>query len=653
MSMMFSRRLGLVAIGAFAVVVSAVAMAFAEIEPGQMDEPSTTSDALGFFDPATAEWTLQYELSGFDSFFYGIPGDHPLIGDWNCDGTDTVAMFRPSTGFIHYRNSNDFGVADRQFFYGNPGDVPLAGDWDGDGCDSFGIFRNGTLYLSNDLETGVADVTFSFGIPGDEPFTGDFNGDGIDSIGLYRDTTGFVYLTDMVPGARSVAQTDASFFYGIPSDRIIAGDWDDDGDDTVGIYRASDRKFYLSNENTQGTADAIVAVGESNLRPLAGKVGKKPSDAGKKTKPTTTVIGDPIPSVTSSSVTSSPEPSSPPGTDTTPTTIGSPSTSSTSTTTTTSTSSTTSTSTTSTSTTAAPGGQDPPPASIAECLSRPSSEVLSGVYTERIRISSPPDDHTVDARTGISLTSGERALEIGSSRAADGGCYLGWTTIGQQSPTLTWRQMHDDITGSALRVYGSNYVVDGLRARNVEDAFDPRGGEGFEVRNMWTEYVRDDCIENDERRAGTVSDSLFDGCYTFFSEQEAGDVAGETLVFDRVLVRLQPMPGPRGTSDPTILGHGSFFKKFDDGGRHEPIIRNSVFFLEDDCYSGCKDWPAGTAASNVVVVWVGEGDFPMSVLPGMTLTTDRSVWDDAVAEWKFRHGCTTIDAPCTRLHDPL
>jgi hypothetical protein len=124
------------------------------------------------------------------------------------------------------------------------------------------------------------------------------------------------------------------------------------------------------------------------------------------------------------------------------------------------------------------------------------------------------------------------------------------------------------------------------------------------------------------------------------------------MIFDRVLVHLAPMPGPHGTDDPSILGHGSFFKKFDHGGRHQPIIRDSVFFLEEDCYSGCKDWPAGTTASNVVVVWVGDGEFPMSVLPGMTLTTDRSVWDEAAATWKQRHGCTTIDQPCTRLHNP-
>ncbi len=295
----------------------------------------------------------------------------------------------------------------------------------------------------------------------------------------------------------------------------------------------------------------------------------------------------------------------------------------------------------------------PPPPVAQECLNRPSITMLDDTYTTSVSISSPPADHTIDARTAISLTSGGRALEVGSSGMADGACFIGWATFGQQSRTLTWRQMHDVIGGSALRVYGSNYVVDGLRAENVEDAFDPRGGEGFEVRNMWTEYVRDDCIENDERRAGIVSDSLFDGCYTFFSEQDMGSVAGESLIFDRVLVRLQPMPGPHGTTDPSILGHGSFFKKFDDGGRHQPIITDSVFFLEDDCYSGCDDWPPGTTASNVVVVWTGEGPFPMSLLPGMTLTTDRTVWDEAAAEWKQRHGCTTIDQSCTRLHTPL
>jgi hypothetical protein len=294
--------------------------------------------------------------------------------------------------------------------------------------------------------------------------------------------------------------------------------------------------------------------------------------------------------------------------------------------------------------------EGPPPS--PSCLDRESMTVLRGTFTQKASVSDPPDAHTVDARTAVSLTSGERALEIGDRRAPRDLCVVGWTTLGQQSRALTWRTMHDDIEGSALRVYASDYVVDGLRADNVEDGFDPRGGEGFELRNAFMTYVRDDCIENDERRAGKVVDSLFDGCYTFFSEQEAGDVAGESLVFEDVLVRLEPMPGPYGSEDNDVLGHGSFFKSFEDGGRHKAIIRDSVFLLDDDCYNGCNDWPPGTSATDVTIVWTGAGEFPMSVLPGMTLTTDRSVWDTAVARWKSRHGCSTVDRPCTKLNTP-
>lgn len=295
-----------------------------------------------------------------------------------------------------------------------------------------------------------------------------------------------------------------------------------------------------------------------------------------------------------------------------------------------------------------PAGMSPADA----CLARTSKTVLNGTYNTRVEIPSPPNNHTVDARGAVSLTTGERALEIGKGALAKEACVIGWTTIGQQSRTLSWRYMHDFITGSALRVYGSDYLVDGLRAENVEDGFDPRGGERFELRNAWMRYIRDDCIENDELREGRVVDSLFDGCYTFFSEQETGSAEGESLIFENVLVRLQAQPGPRGTEDPTVLGHGSLFKKFKYGGRHEPVIKDSIFWLEEDCNGGCEEWPAGTQATNVTLLWTGQGTFPMKVLPGMTLTTDRSVWESAVARWKARHGCTSIDKPCTKLHNP-
>ena len=62
------------------------------------------------------------------------------MGDWDCDGIDTVGAYRAASGFAYLRNSNDFGFADIQLFFGDPGDIPIVGDWDGDGCDTLGVY---------------------------------------------------------------------------------------------------------------------------------------------------------------------------------------------------------------------------------------------------------------------------------------------------------------------------------------------------------------------------------------------------------------------------------------------------------------------------------------------------------------------------------
>jgi uncharacterized protein YkwD len=196
---------------------------------------------------------------GEDSFFFGDPGDVALMGDWDCDGVRTPAMYRRSNGFMYLRNSNTQGVADVEFFYGDPSDVPLAGDFDGDGCDTLAIYRadEGRVYVKNSLGTGVADYSFWFGNPGDVPFVGDFDGDGVDSVGLHRAATGFVYFRN----ANSTGVADSEFFYGDPGDVIVAGDWDGDGDDTVAVYRPSTGNLYVKYANTPGAADAVRYVG--------------------------------------------------------------------------------------------------------------------------------------------------------------------------------------------------------------------------------------------------------------------------------------------------------------------------------------------------------------------------------------------------------
>ncbi len=233
--------------------------------PGPCPDGSTCDTAV--FVKPSGQWFRHSALGSADpvnSFWYGNPGDFPFTGDWDCDGVKTPGLYRQSDGFVYLRNSNTQGVADITFFFGNPGDVPVAGDFDEDGCDTVSIYRpsEGRFYIMNQLGEnggglGAADYAFWFGNPYDNPFVGDFDGDGQDSIGLYRVTTGFVYFRNTL----DTGVAHFSFFYGDPGDKILAGDWDGDGDDTVGVYRPSSGKLYLNFENAQGNADYTVYVG--------------------------------------------------------------------------------------------------------------------------------------------------------------------------------------------------------------------------------------------------------------------------------------------------------------------------------------------------------------------------------------------------------
>ncbi|MEU5879239.1 hypothetical protein [Spirillospora sp. NPDC047279] len=77
------------------------------------------------------------------------------------------------------------------------------------------------------------------GNAGDVPVAGDWNGDCVDSIGLYRPANSRFYLI----WAPNVIQ---DIPYGTPNqDKPIIGDWDSDDGDEVGVYRPANRTFYL------------------------------------------------------------------------------------------------------------------------------------------------------------------------------------------------------------------------------------------------------------------------------------------------------------------------------------------------------------------------------------------------------------------------
>ena len=236
-------------------------------------EPVFEMDTVGAFDSGT--WVLRDMYGDETSFTFGDAGDQPIVGDWDCDGVDTVGVFRD--GMFALRNSNSAGAADLTFMAGDAGDVAVAGDWNGDGCSTVGLHRpsTGEVFIWNsapgDGEVAPpADITYYFGDPDDKAFAGDFDGDGVDTIGLHRESTGFVYFRN----SHTQGIADNEFYFGNPDDRLIAGDWGIvDGVDTPAVFRPSNTVWYFRHTNTQGIADSQFTWGTPAWMPVAGNFG--------------------------------------------------------------------------------------------------------------------------------------------------------------------------------------------------------------------------------------------------------------------------------------------------------------------------------------------------------------------------------------------
>jgi hypothetical protein len=145
---------------------------------------------------------------------------------------------------------------------------------------------------------------------------------------------------------------------------------------------------------------------------------------------------------------------------------------------------------------------------------------------------------------------------------------------------------------------------------------------------------------------------LFDGCFVFLSADDvhalAPDQSSETIVIDHAVVWHQLQ-----TSETSPLTDtGRLFKW--DPFAPTVVVRNSVFLLDDP--PGAGEWPPGTVLENVTIVLKGPGTLSLNMLPGMTVTTDFSVWNNAKADWLTRHGCSEfvpgVGASCTQQAYP-
>lgn len=111
-------------------------------------------------------WRISTSMSGYQSTVtvnWGLAGDLPVSADYDGDGRDDLAVFRPSNRTWYIQNSGgghvfaEFGLAT---------DVPVPGDYDGDGKNDIAVFRDG-LWFINRSTSGM--LIASFGLAGDKP----------------------------------------------------------------------------------------------------------------------------------------------------------------------------------------------------------------------------------------------------------------------------------------------------------------------------------------------------------------------------------------------------------------------------------------------------------------------------------------------------
>jgi pseudomonalisin len=226
-------------------------------------------------------------------------GDIAVSGRWSGTGTAKVGLYRPSTGtwFLDYNGNGvyDGPAVDRQYQYGGlPGDIPVVGDWNGTGFSKVGIFRQGFLWILNTTGTGVfssSDAVFGFGgLTGcrtlpypynvepagscDIPVVGDWNGSGTSKVGVFRAVPGtsqpFLWVLDTAGSRAFVASgpnmSQVFAFGGVAGDIPLVSDWNNTGATNVGVFRMG---FFWVEDTTFNTKAGVIG-GPASTDTLVG-----------------------------------------------------------------------------------------------------------------------------------------------------------------------------------------------------------------------------------------------------------------------------------------------------------------------------------------------------------------------------------------------
>ncbi|MGI8723154.1 MAG: sulfatase-like hydrolase/transferase, partial [Geodermatophilaceae bacterium] len=119
-----------------------------------------------------------------------------------------------------------------------------------------------TFFLRNSNSPGPADLSVPYGSSADIPLTCDWDGDGKDTVGVFRAGT------FSLRNSNSAGNPNRQFTFGQAGDIPICGDWNGNGVDTIGVYRGNE--FYLRNSNSSGPSNIHSSFGTAGDIPVVG-----------------------------------------------------------------------------------------------------------------------------------------------------------------------------------------------------------------------------------------------------------------------------------------------------------------------------------------------------------------------------------------------
>lgn len=287
----------------------------------------------------SAQWTLHAsdnqikdETASFE-YLFGRKHAIPVTGDFDGNGITDIGVYIHGDWFLDLNGNGRWDENDLWLQLGTEIDQPVTGDWDGDGKDDIGIFGpmwvgdpraiehdpglpdvdNTTLTdpknipptpefaatghrlmqksIVGDVRADLIDHVFNYGKSGDMAVAGDWNGDGIDNIGLFRHGR---WILDSDGDGRLSAK-DEQFSLGEAGDIPVVMDADGDGIDDVGYYRhgevrvdidhnreldAHDRVFQLEGELEHVFSGDFDGDGQDEVGRFRTFDGNRQADAG-------------------------------------------------------------------------------------------------------------------------------------------------------------------------------------------------------------------------------------------------------------------------------------------------------------------------------------------------------------------------------------